>query len=379
MCPMRKLCAITTVDVTMSNFVIPAMREMKKLGYDVTLICNMSEPFYSQFADEFHCIDIKMKRGISLIDCITIPFLFKKIFKREKFDYIQYATPNASLYASIGAKLAQMPVRVYCQWGIRYVGMKGIIRIFFKAIEKYICKCSTNIYSASWKNLQFAVEERLYQKEKAIVLGDGGTVGVDLKRFDIHRKPLLKRELLTEIPILENKFVFTFIGRINKDKGICELLEAFCKLSQEYQNVVLLLVGKMESEILSDDVKNNKRIIFIGYTNEVEKYLSLSTVLVHPSYREGFSMVIQQAMAFELPIITTDIPGPSEIIEDRVSGILVQPKSCDHLYKGMKWMIEHPSEREKMGKNGRQRCLEKFTRQRMLKLTINNIERILNL
>lgn len=376
---MKKLCVITTVDITMSNFVIPAMREMKKLGYDITLICNMSETFYSQFADEFHCIDIKMKRGISIIDCIKIPFLFKEIFEKENFDYIQYATPNASLYASIGAILARMPIRVYCQWGIRYVGMKGFIRHFFMMIEKFICKCSTNIYSASWKNLQFAVSEGLYQKEKAIVLGDGGTVGVDLNRFDLYKKPLFRERLLAEIPILENKIVFTFIGRINRDKGICELLEAFYNLSHEYQNIILLLVGKVESEILVEDMKNNKKIIFIGYTKEVEKYLSISDVLVHPSYREGFSMVIQQAMAFELPIITTDIPGPSEVIENGLSGILVQPKNSVQLYEAMKWMLEHPREREKMGKNGRQRCLEKFTRERMLKLTVDNIEQILKL
>jgi glycosyltransferase involved in cell wall biosynthesis len=89
-------------------------------------------------------------------------------------------------------------------------------------------------------------------------------------------------------------------------------------------------------------------------------------------------MVIQQAMAMEIPVVTTDIPGPSEVIEPNVSGLLAKARDVETLYNSMKWMLEHPEERVQMGKAGRKRCEEKFNRERMLRLTLEDRENILN-
>lgn len=377
---MKKICAISTVEVTMNSFIIPAMRVMKEHGYDVTLVCNMSEEFYKKNSEEFHCINIPMKRGTSLTDLVKMPFVFRRLFKRERFDYVQYATPNASLYASIGAKMAKVPKRVYCQWGIRYVGNEGVMRRLLKFFEKITCMCSTHIRPASWKNLDFAVEEGLYEREKAAAIGDGGTIGIDLKQFDISKKGDLKQSVQEQYPQLEGKTVFGFVGRMNRDKGVFELLEAFMRLNQKYSDIALLLIGDMEGELPAHlmNYKENPNIINTGWTNEVPKYISALDVLVHPSYREGFSMVIQQAMALELPVVTTNIPGPSEVIEEGITGMLAEPRDVDTLYNAMLWMIEHPEKRLEMGKAGRVRCEKLFTRQRMLRLTLEDRERIIN-
>lgn len=377
---MKRICAISTVEITMNSFIIPAMRVMKDHGYDVTLVCNMSEEFYQKNSEEFHCINIPMKRGVSLTDLIKMPFIFKRLFKRERFDYVQYATPNASLYASLGAKMAKVPKRVYCQWGIRYVGNEGVMRRLLKFFEKITCMCSTHIRPASWKNLDFAVEEGLYEREKAAAIGDGGTIGIDLKQFDISKKGDLKQSVQEQYPQLEGKTVFGFVGRMNRDKGVFELLEAFMRLNKKYSNIALLLIGDMEGE-LPEHLKNYKEnpcIVNTGWTNEVPKYISALDVLVHPSYREGFSMVIQQAMAMEIPVVTTNIPGPSEVIEKDVTGVLAEPRDVDTLYDAMVWMVEHPGQRVAMGKAGRVRCEKHFTRERMLQLTLEDRESIIN-
>lgn len=80
-------------------------------------------------------------------------------------------------------------------------------------------------------------------------------------------------------------------------------------------------------------------------------------------------MVIQEAMAMQLAVVTTDIPGPSEVIEEGVTGILVKPRDVQSLYEGLKIMISDRNRMEKMGKAGRERCIKLFNRQRMLKLT----------
>ena len=376
---MKRICIVTTIESTIEAFVIPAARYMQENGWEVTLAANMSEKFFAKYGKEYHCINVPMSRGSSFKDLLKMPFYFKRLFNKEHFDVVQYATPNAALYASLGAKWAGIKKRLYCQWGIRYVGFSGFQRNLFKAIEKHTCNNSTHIRPASWKNLDFAVEEGLYKREKAAAIGDGGTIGIDMKQFDVSQKPTNKKLVLEQYPQLDGKTVFSFVGRLNRDKGVFELLEAFQRLSSELDDVALLQIGDMEGKLPPhlEAVRQNKNVVLMGWTNEVPKYISASDVLVHPSYREGFSMVIQQAMAMEIPVVTTDIPGPSEVIEPNVSGLLAKARDVETLYNCMKWMLEHPEEREQMGKAGRKRCEEKFNRERMLRLTLEDRENIL--
>lgn len=377
---MKKICAISTVEATMIQFIIPAMRRMKENGYDVTLVCTMTEKFYEEYSKEFTCINLQMKRGLSIVDLIKMPFVFRKLFKKGQYDLVQYATPNASFYASLGALMARVKRRVYCQWGIRYVGNSGLMRHALKLLEKITCRCSTHIRPASWKNLDFAVSENLYKRAKASVIGDGGTVGIDLSIYKLDNKEANKAAVYQQYPQLQNKTVFGFVGRFNRDKGINELLGAFSRLQREYDNLALLLIGEADESLpqYAELVENNTSVVTTGWTREVPKYLSAVDVLVHPSYREGFSMVIQQAMALEIPVVTTDIPGPSEVIENNITGVLAQPRDTDTLCEMMCWMIEHPEERFAMGKAGRSRCEKLFNRERMLRLTLEDRVQILN-
>jgi glycosyltransferase involved in cell wall biosynthesis len=307
---MKKLCAISTVDVTLSSFVVDAMRKLKDEGYDITLISSMSEDFFNKHKNEFHCINLQMSRGTNPIEMLKSIWAFYKIFRCERFDYIQYATPNASLYASVAAFMVGCPIRVYCQWGIRYVGFEGMKRKFFKALEVLTCKLSTHIRPASPKNLLFAVAEGHYPEKKAAIIGAGGTIGVDFKVFDKSKKEAYKAAVIEEYPILKDRFVFGFVGRMDRDKGTNELFTSFLKLYQKYPNIALLFIGPEDKitgidTILYQAVKDSGAAVFTGFTNEVPKYISAMDVLVHPSYREGFSMVIQQAMAMEIAVVTT--------------------------------------------------------------------------
>lgn len=378
---MKKLCAITTIEDTLESFVIPTMRVFKERGYDVTLICTMSERFLKQYGEEFHCISVEMKRGMSLKDMLTKPFEFYRIFKREKFDYVQYATTNASFYACIPAKLCGIKTRVYCQWGLLYVGYTGIKRRLFKWVEKFLCSSATHITVASRKNLDYAVEEGLMPASKASIIGDGGTVGVELSVFDVAKREAFKAQALEEHPELKNRLVFGYVGRIETDKGISELLEAFTSLENEHY--ALLLIGSFDE--LRNDInpgliakaKATGRVVFHGFTKEVPKYMSAMDILVHPTYREGFSMVIQQAMAMGCAIITTNVPGPSEVIEEGKSGLLVPDHSASDLAKAMEQLGENEEQRISFAEAGLERVRKLFNRQRMLELTYHDRVRMM--
>ncbi len=355
------------------------MKVLKQNGWDVTIVCDMSPEFISEYKGEFELINIPFHRGISFKDTLFMPFRLAKLFKKGKFDIVQYATPNASLYSSIGARLAGITNRVYCQWGIRYVGSEGVMRGILRLLEKFTCMNSTAIRPASRKNMEFAVAENLYAPYKAKVIGDGGTVGIDLHQFDINMKERFQQEVYLEFPQLKDKKVFAFVGRLNIDKGIFDLLQAFQELQQKHAATALLLIGNFDGNLPThlQGGMGNANIISTGWIDNVPKYLSVADVLVHPSYREGFSMVIQQAMALAIPVITTDIPGPSEVIEDGISGILIEPKNPKNLLEAMEWTYTHPNDCELMGKSGRRRCEEYFSRERMLELTLKDRENLI--
>ena len=378
----KKLCAIATIEGTMNSFIIPAMAYFVDKGYDVTLVCTMSEDFIKENSGKFHCVNIPMKRGIALGDMIRLPWKFWKLFRKEKFDYVQYATTNASFYACIPAKLCGIKTRVYCQWGLLYVGYTGIKRRIFKWVEKFLCSSATHITVASKKNLDYAVEEGLMAAKKATVIGDGGTVGVELSVFDVSKREDYKVQVLEEHPELKGRLVYGYVGRIETDKGISELLEAFVSL--ENDKYALLLIGPFDelrcniSQNLIERAKASSRVVFHGFTREVPKYMSAMDVLVHPTYREGFSMVIQQAMSMGCAIITTNVPGPSEVIEEGKSGLLVPDHSATDLAAAMSRLAEDAELRNAFASAGLERVRKLFNRQRMLELTYQDRIKMMN-
>ncbi len=371
--PSKKICIATTVSVTLKSFVVETAKYLhNRCGYDVTLICSNDEKFAKSLPEYIHYIPVKMARGIDFSALSSIRE-FKKIFKREKFDMVQYSTPNASFYASIAAKAAKVPVRLYCQWGIRYVGLSGISRKIFKFLEKLVCKNSTHIRAVSHGNMQFAIDEGLYKAQKATVVGNGGTIGVDMEKYDISQKNAWKKEIREKFGISEDSFVFGFAGRVSADKGCSELFRAFSEIYKANNNAKLLIVGPVEEkcgvdEQLLNDVMNCGGVVSTGLVENSEmcKYYAAMDVLVHPTYREGFGMVIQEAGAMAVPVITTKIIGASEVMVDGESCLLVEPKNSDELRAAMETLMEESTLAKKIGKAAFDRTEKLYARPIML-------------
>lgn len=370
---MKKICICTTVSITMKTFVVETAKYLhENCGYDITLICNEDEKFEKSLPEYLHFIPVHMARGIDLSALKSIK-QFMQIFKEHKYDMVQYSTPNAACYASIAAKRAKVPVRLYCQWGIRYVGMSGISRKIFKAIEKMVCRNSTDIRAVSPMNKAFAVSEGLYPEEKAVVVGKGGTIGVDMQRYDISKKPEYRSEIRKQYGISNEAFVYGFAGRVSADKGCTELLKAFRKITESEPDAKLLIVGPMEANCgvpveLLDWVRKSEQVVMTGMVDgsKMNEYYSAMDVLVHPTYREGFGMVLQEAGALGIAMITTKIPGASEVMEDGVSCLLVEPKDVSELESAMKKLITDREYSQKIGQAAYERTKRYYDRPIML-------------
>lgn len=378
----KKICYITTISSTLESFIFPiAEYILEHTNWEIYMICSDDDSFRNKLPKRIHYIPIQMKRGISLSG-IKAMFQMKKVFQKEKFDLIQYSTPNASLYAALAGKLAKIPTRLYCQWGIAYVGMHGIKRKIFKLEEKFVCGLSTWIEPDSISNLNFAHSEGLYLEEMGSVLGNGSACGVNLKKFDINKKGEYRKYIREKYQISSDKYVFGYVGRINRDKGINELLAAFKKLLNTYKDIYLMIVGNMDSkESLDQELykwsKDCKQVIYTGSTNVVEQYLSVMDCYILPSYREGFGMGTIEAEAMALPVIVTDIPGPIDAMIPNVTGLTVEVRNVESLYTAMKKMYLQPD--KSYGVNGLKFVTEKFEQKHLAELILEDRKRLLDI
>ncbi|MBG9981836.1 glycosyltransferase family 4 protein [Aerococcaceae bacterium DSM 111020] len=355
---MKKICAITTISKTVESFAVDYYTYMAEVDdYDVTIVSDYDDGFQARLAEDIRFHPIGMDRGVSFKGIRTI-FEMYRFFKEEDFDLVQYSTPNASLYASFASFLAGVPVRLYCQWGIYYVSHKGIARFIFKTIEKIVCRLSTHIQPDSYGNLHFSRQEGLYGEEKSSVVWNGSASGVDLEKFDIERKDEWRQQIRQQYAIPEEAFFIGFIGRITKDKGVYELLTMLKALVPKYPNLYVMIAGDFEDPNLEQYPAyqwslEQDRIIYPGRISGVERYYAAMDLFVLPSYREGFGTVIIEAEAMGVPVVVTDIPGPTEAMLPGESGLVVAKESSQALIDAVEWMIQHPQEAEAMGRKGR--------------------------
>lgn len=351
---MKKICFVTTIYVTYKCFLKQFSEYLHRSGeYDISLICNNEEKMAEDLPEFVHYFPVKMSRGVSLSAFNALNEI-NKIFREEKFDIVQYSTPNAALYASIAAKSNKIPVRLYCQWGIRYMGFEGIKRGIFKFLEKITCDNSTFIEAESNSIRNFALEEKLYSENKSCVIWNGSASGVDLQKFNLENKQGWKRTIRQQYTLNDTDVVFSFAGRLTADKGINELLYAFLNIEKKYPNVKLFIMGGMDDYDSIDtklftEAKSSQNIIFTGNVSNVEEYYAASDIFVAPSYREGFGLVVVEAEAMALPAIVSDVPGQTDAVKKDITGLICKVKSGDSLQKAMEKLVEDPKLRENMG------------------------------
>lgn len=375
-----KLCALTTRSMTMRSFWYDTLVFFSQNNIDVTIICEPDDFYNNLNNTNIHYIPIKIKSGLdSPLNIIKKINKLKKIFKKNKFDIVQYASTNMGFYSSIAAKKVNIPVRIFGQWGLRYTGSRGIGRIIYKNIEKIICSNSTHVQGDSPSIENFAICDGVLKKEKCDIIWNGSSTGVDLAKFSPQYCVVNNNIFRKELNINSNCIVFGFIGRINRDKGIIELLKAFDRLNSKTQkDIKLIIVGPMEDDSyiknqMKDFLTKNKNIIAVGMQYNVLKYYSMFDFLVLPSYREGIATVLLEGCSCGLPIISTNILGSTDVVIENFNGFLCSPGLVDSLFETMFRALNiSEGDYNRLSKNSRQLMEEKFDHEKLAKKLLDD-------
>lgn len=179
-----KICYVVTVSSTVDAFFIPQLRYLAANGFDVTVVCSPDDGLQERLGKTVRYVPIEIPRGAAVLGTVRAIKALEIFFKAEKFDLIQYSTPNAAFCASVAAKRACCKVRNYHMMGFRYLGSTGVLRTVLKMLDTIACKNSTHIECVSKSNLELGIKEKVFPSDKAVVVWNGSSGGVDLKKFD---------------------------------------------------------------------------------------------------------------------------------------------------------------------------------------------------
>ncbi len=367
---MRKLIRITTVPYSLGGLLTGQLRYMSQY-YEMLGISSDADGHLKKVGDQegIRVIPVEMTRKITLLKDLSAAWKLYRIFKREKPFIVHTHTPKAGTLGMLAAYLAGVPHRLHTIAGLPLMEATGFKRIVLDAVEKVTYACATKIYPNSF-GLQQVIHENKYTSTKKLkVIGKGSSNGIDTSYFD----PSLYNEnevneFRNSLGIHKDDFVYIFVGRLVKDKGITELVGAFKELSKKYSHIKLLLVGMYEKDLdpLDDKtnkiIETNKAIITTGSQSEVRPYLALSDLLTFPSYREGFPNVVLEAGSMGLPGIVSDINGCNEIVANGQNGFIVPPKSESALRERMEELLLDKRKLQELAANARPMIRQRFER-----------------
>ncbi len=350
-------------------FINTLVEKAQERGFEVTVVTSPDQRLHD-FGRKLgvRVVPLEMPRRVTpLGDWVALSALHR-LFDRLRPDIVHSHTPKGGLLGTLAAQAARVPVRIYHMRGLAFVTQRGGMRALLKSTELLSCGAATRVICQSHSLRSAALEDRLVSAEKSEVVLQGSN-GVDSDgRFDPARNAGRREALRAEWKVPPDGMVLAFVGRLVRDKGLPELVEAFERLARTSDKAVLVLAGPWEvrDPVPAETrrrIDAHPRIVVLGPVAEPAEIYAASDVVVLPSHREGFPNVPLEAAAMERPVISTRVPGCSDAVADEETGVLVGVADVPALEQAMRRYLEDPSLRQKHGSAGRQRVVRDFRRE----------------
>lgn len=362
------LIYIVTVPMTVDALLRGQLRALKENGFRVSVIVS-PDPGLEKLAQRegVEIISVPMEREISpLKDAVALYKLYR-VLRRLKPDLVNASTPKAGLLGMLASRMARVPVRVYQQRGLRLETTHGLKRKILLQAERLTAGNAHYVVCNGPSLKKSYLDLRISRPEKLRVLGAGSSNGINTSRFKPRENEGSDgaQALRHRLGIPEGAQVIGFVGRLTKDKGILDLIEAFDLVTDQQPEVYLLLVGPFEQgdplpEYVAERLKQDSRIILTDYVEDVACYYLLMDILAFPSYREGFPNVPLEAAASGIPVIGYQATGTIDAILAGKSGCLVPVGDSFGLAEELLRFLQHEELRCSAGLAGRKWVEETF-------------------
>ena len=310
---------------------------------------------------EFHDMSSFSRHGKNPVQELCLIFSYMKLMKQVKPDVVLAYTIKPNLYGGFVTSLFKIPfIANITGLGVA-VENKGVLQTILKPMYKICLNSAACIFVQNEKIEKF-IRDRKITAKTHVLPGSG----VNLQQYSFQ-----------EYPKEEEKIIFSTIGRLMKDKGTDEVLEAAKLVKEEYPNAVFRLIGFDDGnyrEKVEQAVKDNV-VEYYEFQDEIQEWMADSHAILHASYHEGMSNVLLEGAAIGRPIIATNIVGCKEIFEEGITGLGCEPKNAEDLARVVKeFLLLSPEQRAKMGRLGRIKVEKEFDRNIVIEAYLTEIK-----
>lgn len=351
----KKILHVVSVSFSLRYFVGNQFHHFREKGYEFHVACSASAELDS-LAQEFGFkkFPVPVLRSINPLQDIKSIYKLYKYIRREKFDLVISHSPKGGLVGMLAAYLAGVPKRIFFRHGLVFETITGFKKLLMINIERVIGYCANNVVNVSPSIAKVSDQMNLNRSSKNVLLGKGTCNGIDITKFK-PRSDFNNPEVVT----------IGFVGRLSKDKGLVELIDAWKMLCDEFSSIRLLLVGPVDErdqlpQSTLDYICQNSTIEYVGGVSDTSLYYNRMNIFVLPSYREGFPTVTLEASASGLPVVTTKVTGCIDSIIEDVTGFFADNNPYS-LYEKLKFYIENQELAKIHGKNGYQFVHDNFS------------------
>jgi glycosyltransferase involved in cell wall biosynthesis len=324
-------------------------------GYYVEKLCHMGCVFFDTPID---------RRGTNPITDLKLIFYYKTLIKNIKPDVLLTYTIKPNVYGGIASKSTNTPYLANVTGIGTSINNKGLIQKITLTLYKFGLKKAACVFFQNELNRQLFIDKHIVNGKTKLIPGSG--VNLNYHCFE-------------DYPDSDDIIKFLFIGRIMKDKGIDELLEAAQKIKGMYPNVQFDLVGYCEENYTKrlSDFENRGIIKYHGQQDDVHSFIKGAHAIIHPSYHEGMANVLLEAASTGRPVLASNIPGCRETFDEGVSGYGFEVKNTAALVNTIEKFIQLPYENKKqMGIAGRAKVECEFDRQIVIDSYMEEINRL---
>jgi len=358
---MNKLFRVSTVPEQLFVFCRGQLKMASKY-FEVVAVSSPGDLLHKVGKREnVRVVGLHMRRHISPVDDFVSLIRLIFLFCKEKPLIVHSLTPKAGLLSMVAAKITGVPIRMHTYTGLIFPTANGLKQKLLIFTDRILCLCA-NYINPEGMGVKNDLIDYAITKKPLHIIANGNIRGIDFNYYYLSDSVLHASAKYK----MSSVYTFCFVGRIVRDKGINELVASFSRLLKTYNNIRLLLVGRLEQELdpiyekSLNFIKTNANVQMVGEQEDVRPFYAVSDALVFPSYREGFPNVVLEAGAMGLPAIVTNINGCNEIISDKVNGVIIPPKDNNALYNAMKFFVDNKDAVKVMGETAKKIVMQRY-------------------
>lgn len=305
---------------------------------------------------------------------------YRKHLKQTQTKFIHTHQTRAAIIPLFAAYLEKVPVRIYHNHGLSYLGYQGILRSFLRLLEVINISLATHVLLVSQSNLDEARIDGLLTENQGYVLASGSAVGIDLNEYKLeYFSPAAAKIARAKLDIPEDVFVLAYTGRPFRRKGFHLLIKAWETSGLGKANNFLIIAGCSAADCDAVLGYPSAGVKGLGYLTSLREFYAACDVVTLPSEHEGFSYSLLEGAAAGKPLIGTDIPGNRCAIQPDITGVLVPKNDQIALATAIASFASNPELRQRLGKNARARIEDEFTNEIVLKSLLEFYQGILKL